>query len=69
MPINVNLLTPTDTPILEAMLAMFGQAFEDPDSYGSARPSRIYLARLLARDTFIALAALVRECPACAICC
>jgi ribosomal protein S18 acetylase RimI-like enzyme len=61
MAVTLRLLTPDDVPLLEAMLAMFGQAFEDPASYDSARPSRAYLARLLARDTFIALAALDGE--------
>ena len=39
------------------MLAMFGDAFEDPASYNSARPSRAYVERLLGREHFIALAA------------
>jgi len=37
---------------------MFGEAFGEPDTYNGARPSSAYLARLLARDTFIAVAAL-----------
>lgn len=57
----LRLLTPAETPLLEAMLTMFVEAFEDPDSYDHARPSRAYLSRLLARDTFIALAALDGE--------
>jgi ribosomal protein S18 acetylase RimI-like enzyme len=58
---TIRLLTSDDVPLLEAMLTMFGKAFEEPASYDHARPSRAYLARLLARDTFIALAALDGE--------
>jgi ribosomal protein S18 acetylase RimI-like enzyme len=54
----VRQLTPADIPTLEAMLALFGDAFDEPDTYNRARPSRFYLARLLARDTFLAVAAL-----------
>jgi aminoglycoside 3-N-acetyltransferase I len=61
MTLTLRLLTPDDIPLLEAMLTMFGQAFGEPDTYNDARPSRAYLARLLTRDTFIALAALDGE--------
>nr|WP_295371045.1 AAC(3)-I family aminoglycoside N-acetyltransferase [uncultured Sphingosinicella sp.] len=50
-------LSPEDGAQMDAMLTMFGEAFEDPDSYNSARPSRAYLSRLLGREHFIALAA------------
>jgi aminoglycoside 3-N-acetyltransferase I len=46
-----------DIATMQALLAMFGAAFEDHDSYQSAVPSDAYLARLLARDTFIAVVA------------
>ncbi len=36
---------------------MFGEAFADTDAYAGHRPSRDYLQRLLAGDSFIALAA------------
>jgi aminoglycoside 3-N-acetyltransferase I len=54
-------LSSGDVPLLEAMLAMFGEAFEEPDTYNGARPSRAYLSRLLAGDTSIAVAALDGE--------
>jgi aminoglycoside 3-N-acetyltransferase I len=57
MTIRVRLLTASDVSLLKAMLTMFGHAFGAPASYGAARPGRSYLARLLGRDTFIALAA------------
>jgi aminoglycoside 3-N-acetyltransferase I len=43
---------------MEAVSTRFGEAFDDPESYSSRRPSREYLVKLLAGDTFIALAAL-----------
>jgi aminoglycoside 3-N-acetyltransferase I len=57
----VRQLTPEDATLMEAMLTMFGEAFEDLDSYSSARPSHAYLSRLLGRDHFIALVALEGE--------
>ena len=55
---RVRQLTPDDLPLMEAMLTTFGEAFGEPETYGAARPRRAYLERLLASDTFIALAAL-----------
>ena len=37
---------------------MFGQAFDEVETYSGARPSKAYLARLLGGDSFIALTAL-----------
>ena len=37
---------------------VFGAAFDDAASYGAARPDADYLARLLGRDSFIAIVAL-----------
>jgi len=42
---------------MEAMLAMFGEAFDEAATYVGNRPSPAYLERLLGRDEFIALAA------------
>jgi aminoglycoside 3-N-acetyltransferase I len=47
-----------DIELMRDMLAMFGDAFGDPQAYRSAQPDDAYLARLLANDTFIALAAI-----------
>jgi aminoglycoside 3-N-acetyltransferase I len=46
---------------MRAMLAMFGQVFEDAPTYCGHQPSDEYLRRLLARDAFIALAAVVEN--------
>jgi aminoglycoside 3-N-acetyltransferase I len=50
-------LGPLDILVLEQLLTVFGDAFDEVDTYGARRPSREYLARLLGSDTFIALAA------------
>ncbi len=42
---------------MEDLLTLFGQAFEDAETYGGARPGRPYLERLLDSDHFIALVA------------
>ena len=43
---------------MHAMLTMFGEAFGEVETYGAARPGDKYLARLLAGDGFIAVAAI-----------
>lgn len=51
-------LSVTDLPVLHGLLAMFGEAFAEPDTYQGAVPSDAYLAKLLGKPHFIALAAL-----------
>ncbi|MGC4086572.1 MAG: AAC(3)-I family aminoglycoside N-acetyltransferase [Polyangiaceae bacterium] len=51
---NVSL---ADLPTLRAMLNLFGEAFDDPESFRSNPPSDAYLRALLEKPTFIALAA------------
>jgi aminoglycoside 3-N-acetyltransferase I len=55
---SVRVLGPNDTALMNAMLTMFGEAFQDTSTYSNARPSAAYMERLLGSDTFIALAAL-----------
>lgn len=57
---DIQLLTPDDLPRMHGMLSLFGEAFEDPETYGAARPPDEYLRRLLASEQFIALVALDR---------
>lgn len=52
-------LGPGDACSLGEMMAVFGRAFEDEDTYGRAPPSAAYRERLLARDDLVAL--VVRE--------
>jgi aminoglycoside 3-N-acetyltransferase I len=51
-------LSAPDLPILHRLLALFGEAFGEPDTYQGAVPSDAYLAKLLGKPHFIALAAL-----------
>jgi aminoglycoside 3-N-acetyltransferase I len=51
-------LTAKDLSLMDALLTMFGEAFQDVATYGVARPSPAYLQRLLGSDSFIALAAI-----------
>ncbi|HEX5183818.1 MAG TPA: AAC(3)-I family aminoglycoside N-acetyltransferase [Allosphingosinicella sp.] len=60
-PAAIRHLTPDDVVLLEAMSTLFGEAFEEPDTYCGARPGRAYLRGLLAKRDFIALAALDGE--------
>lgn len=58
MSFSVHALGAGDLAPMRAMLAMFGRAFSDPQSYASRPPSDAYLQRLLGSRTFIAIAAL-----------
>src|SRR5512138_1974281 len=51
-------LSDSDVPVLMELLKVFGEAFEDPQSYQGAVPTHEYMQALLARRYFIALAAL-----------
>lgn len=57
-PCSIHVLGRCDAPMMRAVLAMFGTAFEDQETYLGAQPGTTYLERLLGSDTFIALAAL-----------
>jgi aminoglycoside 3-N-acetyltransferase I len=56
-PCEIRILGAGDAALMAAMNTMFGAAFDDIDTYTSARPDTLYLARLLRSDTFIAIAA------------
>jgi len=55
--VEIRCLTSGDVTLMERLNDIFGEAFDDPGSYGAARPDAAYLARLLGRDSFIALVA------------
>ena len=57
-PVSIRLLTSDDVALMEAMATTFGEAFDEVETYGGARPRPAYLRRLLGSDSFIALAAL-----------
>ncbi len=57
MSFTVHQLTADDLETMDALLTTFGEAFEDADTYGKARPGPAYMRRLLGSADFIALAA------------
>ena len=56
-----NIATVSDVALLKAMLAVFGEAFGEPGTYGEHVPDDAYLRGLLGKRHFIALAALSGE--------
>ncbi len=58
MPFVIRQLGPDDLALMDGLVAMFGEAFDDPATYTGNRPDADYLRRLLGGDSFIALAAL-----------
>jgi aminoglycoside 3-N-acetyltransferase I len=61
MPMNARestrLLGADDIATFRAMLALFGEAFEDRETYVGAQPDDAYLRRLLSSENFVAIAA------------
>jgi aminoglycoside 3-N-acetyltransferase I len=55
--LDVRELAADDLDLMDGLLTLFGKAFNDTDTYDGKRPSASYLRKLLAGDTFIALAA------------
>ncbi|HMA15462.1 MAG TPA: AAC(3)-I family aminoglycoside N-acetyltransferase [Kiloniellaceae bacterium] len=55
---EIRRLTPDDLGLMDGLLDLFGAAFEEPETYGGARPSPDYLKRLLGDPGFVALVAL-----------
>jgi aminoglycoside 3-N-acetyltransferase I len=58
VPVTVRHLTPNNLPLMEALLTVFGEAFNEVATYDGNRPDVAYLTELLSRDYFVALAAL-----------
>lgn len=58
MKLTIQQISPDDVALMEALLAMFGEAFDEVETYCGNRPSADYLRQLLDRDYFIAIAAL-----------
>jgi aminoglycoside 3-N-acetyltransferase I len=51
-------LSVSDLPVLKELLAVFGEAFNETETYQGAVPSDAYLEALLAKPHFLAVAAL-----------
>ncbi|MEN3296384.1 MAG: aminoglycoside 3-N-acetyltransferase [Burkholderiales bacterium] len=55
---SIHQFAPDDVGLMGALLSIFGEAFNEVETYGKSRPGADYLQRLLASDYFIMLAAL-----------
>jgi aminoglycoside 3-N-acetyltransferase I len=58
MNLCIRQLTPNDIKLMDDLLLMFGESFNELDTYTSKRPCDDYLKQLLNRDYFIALVAM-----------
>ena len=58
---STHILGSRDVGLLRDMLALFGAAFDDPETYVRKPPTDGYLGELLASPTFVAIAALADE--------
>jgi aminoglycoside 3-N-acetyltransferase I len=58
MSVSYKLLSGSDVPLFKELLKVFGDAFEEPQTYQDAVPSDSYLESLLGKNHFIALVAL-----------
>ncbi len=56
--IDIRQLDAGDLSLFESLMAMFGDAFEEPETYTGKRPSEDYVERLLRNENFVALAAI-----------
>jgi aminoglycoside 3-N-acetyltransferase I len=54
---EIQQLCASDEPLMDSLLEVFGEAFENQETYGSRRPSSGYLRKLLDSDYFVALIA------------
>ncbi|GJE46742.1 AAC(3)-I family aminoglycoside N-acetyltransferase [Methylobacterium soli] len=58
---TVRRLTSIDTPQVRKLNALFGDAFEDRETYGDETPDDAYLAGLLAREHIVVLVAIADD--------
>jgi aminoglycoside 3-N-acetyltransferase I len=58
MSVSYRVLAPFDVSLLKDLLGVFGRAFGEPHTYQDAVPQDEYLATLLGKDHFIAIAAI-----------
>lgn len=55
--VSIRILGAMDIEAMRAVLALFGDAFDDPDTYVANQPTDPYLHGLLSSETFVAIAA------------
>lgn len=58
MSTSIRQVSHDDLDLMNAMLTLFGEEFDEVDTYGANRPDDDYFRKLLGSDTFIALVAL-----------
>ncbi len=58
MPFTVRQLNAEDIGLMRTLLGVFGEAFNETDTYGSNQPEAFYLQQLLSGESFIAVGAL-----------
>jgi aminoglycoside 3-N-acetyltransferase I len=58
MDLTIQRIVPEDMALMEDLLATFGEAFNEVETYSENPPSEDYLRQLLKSDYFIAIAAL-----------
>jgi aminoglycoside 3-N-acetyltransferase I len=58
---RVQVLGKNDVALMREMLAVFGEVFEDRQTYEEAQPDDAYLSELLSSQSFIAVAAVSAE--------
>lgn len=57
--IDIRQLEACDLALFEALMTMFGDVFEMPETYTGNRPDADYVERLLRNENFVALVAIV----------
>jgi aminoglycoside 3-N-acetyltransferase I len=57
---EIRRLSAGDRRVMEELLDLFAEVFQEPRTYGGARPSAAYQRELLGDDTFVALVAIAR---------
>ncbi|MFK8052001.1 MAG: AAC(3)-I family aminoglycoside N-acetyltransferase [Woeseiaceae bacterium] len=60
-PVSIEKLDGKNPSLMDDMLSLFAEAFDDVENYSAARPSVGYTRRLLKNDFFIALVALKND--------
>ncbi len=58
MNFEIKQVTSRDHHLMNDLLDLFGEAFEEPEIYDGKRPDDVYMQKLLNNDAFIALVAL-----------
>ena len=57
-PLVIRRLGPADLDVMDGLLTLFGEVFNEVETYSGARPQPGYLRRLLGNDQFFALVAM-----------